>query len=107
MGELYVARDPNRFATMLPLGGTRKAPNVLIPFYGLDRAEMDNMIRAVCAKHGLTEKETELLVETAEEQYEYRMKVKEASAELRYRVAEQARYPKLKWGGLRPVRKRY
>jgi hypothetical protein len=107
MGTIYVARDRNRKAVMLPLGGTRENPNVIIPLSKkLERSELDTLIRAACAKQGLTEKQTEMLVEAAEEQYEYRMKVKEASAELHMRIAEQARYPNLKHGGIKPYRKK-
>ena len=107
MGSLYVARDPNRRAVMLPLGFTREHPNVIIPLgKKTDRSELDHLIRAVCEKQGLTPKESEVLADEAEKQYEYRMKVKEASAELHMRVAEQARYPKLKHGGIKPYRKK-
>jgi len=92
---------------MLPLGFTRDNPNVIIPLNNkVDRAELDHLIRAVSAKRGLTEQEAEMMASVAEEQYEYRMKVKEASSELHRRIAEQARYPKLKYGGLKPPRRK-
>jgi len=92
---------------MLPLGGTRKNPNVIIPLSKkTDRAELDFLVRGVCAKQGLNDKETEMMLDAAEQQYEKRMKTKEASAELHMRVAEQFRYPKLKHGGLKPYRKK-
>ena len=106
MGLISVTMPPNRGAVMLPLGGTREKPNVLIPLYKMDRSELDNLIHAQCAKHGLSERDAQLMADAAQEQYEYRMKVKEASQELHMRVREQGRYPKLRWGGLRPVRKK-
>jgi hypothetical protein len=106
MGSIYVARDPNRGAVMLPLGGTSAKPNVIIPLHKVDRGELDHLVRAVCAKQGLNEKQTEMMAIAAEEQYEYRMKVKEASAELRMRIAEQAKFPKLRHGGIKPYRKK-
>lgn len=107
MGSLYVARDPNRGAVMLPLGGTTDKPNVIIPLTTkMDRSELDFLVRGVCAKQGLTDKQTDIMLDEAEKQYEYRMKVKEASAELHMRVAEQHRYSKLKHGGIKPYRKK-
>ena len=91
---------------MLPLGGTRKKPNILIPLYKLDRSELDELIKGECEKHGLSEKDAEALADAAEEQYEYRMRVKAASAELHMRIAEQARYSRLKHGGIKPYRKK-
>jgi len=92
---------------MLPLGGTRENPNVIIPLYKkLDRDELDFLVRGVCAKQGLNDKETEIMLDAAEQQYESRMKTKEASAELHMRIAEQARYPKLRHGGIKPYRKK-
>ena len=90
---------------MLPLGGTREKPNILIPLYKLERSELDNLIRAECAKHGLSEKDAQLMADAAEEQYEYRIKVKEASRELHMRIREQGEFNKLRFGGLRPPRK--
>ena len=107
MGALYVARSPNRAAIMLPLGGTAQDPNVIIPLYKkLDRSRLDHLIRGVCAKHGLTDKQAEIMADAAEEQYEYRAKVKEASAELHMRLDEKERYPRLKHGGIKPYKKK-
>ena len=107
MGTLYVARDPKRGAVMLPLGGTAEKPSVIIPLHKrMDRAELDFLIRGVCAKQGLSDKQAEIMLDAAEKQYEDRMKVKEASAELHMRVAEQARFPRLKHGGIKPYRKK-
>ena len=77
---------------MLPTGYTRKNPNILIPTFGLDDAELSNMIIAECEKQGLSEKETNIVVE-------------EAERELRMRLREIQRYPKLKNGGIAPVKK--
>jgi len=90
---------------MLPTGYTRKNPNVLIPLIGLDTAELSNLIIAECEKQGLSEKQANVVVEEAEREYENRMKVKEAQRELRMRLREIQRYPKLKNGGIAPVKK--
>jgi hypothetical protein len=97
---------PSRGAVLLPMGGTRDKPMVIIPLYGLERSELRDMVQAACGKMGLSEQETKTMADAAEEQFLMRMKVKEASAELRYRIREQAEFKKLRWGGLRPPRKR-
>jgi len=106
MGDIKIDRaNPNRGMLMLPTGYSRKNPNILIPMEGLDTAELSNMIIAECEKQGLSEKEANIVVEEAERQYENRMKVKEAQRELRMRIREIQRYPKLKNGGIAPVKK--
>ena len=106
MGDIKIDRDnPNRGMLMLPTGYTRKNPNILIPTFGLDDAELSNMIIAECEKQGLSEKQANVVVEEAEREYENRMKVKEAQRELRMRLREIQRYPKLKNGGIAPVKK--
>jgi hypothetical protein len=104
MGDINLDRsNPNRGVLMLPMGYSRKNPNILIPLVGLDKAELSNLIIAECEKQGLTDKQAGIVVEEAEKEYENRMKVKEAQKELRMRLREIARYPKLKNGGLKPV----
>lgn len=92
---------------MLPMDGTAKSPSVIIPLHKrIDRAELDFLVRGVCAKAGLSDKQAETMLDAAEQQYEQRVKVKEASSELHMRIAEQARYPKLRHGGIKPYRKK-
>ena len=54
---------------MLPTGYSRKNPNILIPLFELDTAELSNLIIAECEKQGLSEKEANIVVEEAERQY--------------------------------------
>ena len=112
MGDFYVDRsNPNRGALLLPLGGTRDKPNIGIMFRDpatqseIDKAELSELIIAECEKKGLSEKQAALMLEGAEEGYEYRMKVSEASEELRMRLREIERYPNLRNGGIKPHRK--
>ena len=105
MSTLYIARKPKRIALMIPLQGTRQNPNIIIPLYKLGSSELNELVEAVLEKRNLKSKKSEI-IERAELGYETRIKVGEASKELRMRLKEQAEYPKLKWGGIRPVRKR-
>jgi len=101
MSRLKIERNPKRVAVMLALGGTREKPNILIPLYKLDDSELNELVDALLEKRGLghqkaiVEKEMEL-------SYEYRRKVGEVRKELKRRIKEQAEFPKLKYGGLKP-----
>jgi len=101
----WIARRPGRAALFLPLGGTRANPNVIIPLYKTDNSELSELVHAVLEKQGRGA-DFNKIMERAERDSEMRIKTHEASQELHKRLREQARYPKLKWGGLKPVRKR-
>ena len=106
MGDIRIDRaNENRGMLMLPMGFSRKHPNILIPLHGVENAELHNMILAECEKQGLSEHDANIVVEAAEKEYENRMKTAEASRELRMRIREIQRYPKLKNGGIKPYRK--
>ena len=90
---------------MLPLEGTRAQPNIIIPLHKLENSELNELVEAVLEKRNQKSRKHEIL-EKAEEGYEYRIKVAEASRELRKRLGEQAEFPKLRYGGLKPPRKR-
>ena len=102
---LWIARKPKRIALTLPLGGTRELPTTIIPLYKMEKSELDELVEAVLEKRKIKPRKHEI-IEKAEEGYEYRIKVAEASRELRMRIAEQAAFPKLRYGGLKPPRKR-
>jgi len=107
MALLWLPKRPRRSGMLLPLGGTRENPNLIIPFYkGMERQEVRYIAEMSLGRHGLSDAEINAVLERAEKEYEQRVKVHEANAELDMRIAEQARYPHLKWGGLPPVRKR-
>jgi len=106
MSKILVVRRPQRQAVMLPLGGTKGKPNIIIPLYKLDRSELDELIRGVLEKLNLSKQEIEQIVEQAEIDYEHRIKTKEASVELHKRIREQDEFSKLKYGGLPPPKKR-
>lgn len=105
MSRLYIARRPTRQALVLPLGGTKEQPNIIIPLYKTDQSELDELAQAVLEKRGRSQ-DLSKINEQAELDYEYRRKVAEAQAELRMRIREQARFPKLRHGGIKPHRKK-
>jgi len=110
VGTLKFDNSPNRVGIFLPSDGTRERPNKIILTQAgsttMDRSEKDYLVRAAAQKLGLSDKETEQLAEETERQFELKMKTREASRELRRHLAERARYPKLKNGGIKPPKKR-
>ena len=84
MARLYIARRPKRRGLLIPRLGNKAKPNLLFPLDGVDRGELDELIRAILAKQGVTnEAEIQAVVEKAEQDSEVRIKVNEARAELR------------------------
>lgn len=107
MSKIWIARRAKRRALFLPLGQTRDNPSTIIPLHKTDRSELDELVRGLLEKRGVTN-ETQIneTVEDAELDFENRVRVAEVSKELRYRIAEQAKYSKLRWGGLKPPKRR-
>lgn len=84
MSRLHVARRPGRRGLVIPLGGTRANPNVLIPLDGVEKSELDELIRAILAKGGITDEATvHAVIAKAESDSEVRAKVYEARREVR------------------------
>lgn len=84
MSKLQVVRRPNRRALLLPMGMSKSNPSLLFPLDGVDKSELDELIRAILAKQGVTdEREVQAVVEKAEQDSEVRIKVLEARKELR------------------------
>ena len=72
----------------------------------VSNSELDELVQSALEKQGIPKEKFHDLIEKAELDYEYRRKLDEARADLRPRIREQALYPNLKWGGLKPPRKR-
>lgn len=89
MPNLYVARRPKRRGLLLPMLGNRASPSLLFPLDKIDRSELDDLVRAILAKQGVT-KETEIqaIVDKAEQDSEVRIKIHEARQEVRRLMAE-------------------
>lgn len=107
MSRLYIARRPTRQALFLKQEQSREQPSVILPLYKeLDNSELDELVQAALEKQGIPKEKFHDLLEQAEKDYEYRLQLEEARKELRMRIAEQARYSNLRWGGLKPPTKR-
>ncbi len=97
MPNLYVARRAKRKGLHLQMQGTRENPNLMfvLPKRN-DRSELDNLVRGILAKQGITEEsEVQSLIQQAEMQSEERIKVNEAIRELKRLMALKAQGAKL------------
>jgi hypothetical protein len=84
MPSISVQRNHLRGALYLPRGQVKDDPSIVIPFYKLDRSELDFIARSQLADVGITDEATvQSVVDEAEIQYEQRRKEYEASKELR------------------------
>jgi hypothetical protein len=95
MATLYIAQKKPRKYLWLPMSGSRDNPMTLVPLEGLERSEVDHLVRGQLDKRGLSQKEVETHVEAAEEDYEKRAKVLEASKETKRLLEERAKGNKL------------
>mgnify|MGYP001578006855 CR=1 FL=1 len=84
MADLFVVRRTQRGALFLPMQQTQKNPGLIFPLVPVDRAQLDQQIRQQLEKQGITgEGEVQSIVDSAEKQYEQRVKVTEAKREIR------------------------
>lgn len=105
MSRLYVARRKTRPGLFIPMMGSRASPSLLFPLYGVDRGELDELIRAILAKQGVTsESEIQAVVEKAEQDSEIRIKIAEARREVRRLMALKSQGLKLMQIGFRKWR---
>lgn len=89
------------------MGRSRANPSVIIPLSKhLSNDELDELMQATLEKQGVPKEQWQAVMERAENDSALRVKVEEARKELHMRVREQYLYPRLRWGGLKPVRKR-
>lgn len=102
MGNLYVARRPRRKGLFLPMLGNRASPSLLFPLEGVDRSELDELVRAILAKGGVTsESDVQAVVEQAEKDSEVRIKVAEAHKEIKRLMNEKRKGNRLMQVGFR------
>lgn len=105
MSRLYVARRKTRRGLLIPQSGTKASPNLLFPLDGTDRGELDELIRAILAKQGITaEAEVQAIVDAAERDSEVRQKIHETRKEIRRLMGERAKGLKLMQVGFRKWR---
>ena len=109
MPHLWFKKAIQRDALFLDLGGSAESPNLIIPLVGgsvPDQVELRFMVETILGRRGLSDKEIDMFLEEAEKQFAYRCKVREVEKEIRARIKEQAEFSKLKFGGLKPPRKK-
>ena len=85
MPNIWVARRNNRIGLMLPMGQVSQNPTLLFPLLRkTERSELDELVRIELEKQGITkESEVQSIIDKAEADYEYRVKVQEARQEVR------------------------
>ena len=84
MSRLLVARRKTRRGLFLPMSGLKTNPSLLFPLDSIDPSELEDLVRAILAKGGVTDEPTiQKIVEEAEKDSELRIKVAEARTELR------------------------
>src|SRR3990167_831533 len=102
MSRLLIARRPQRKGLLVEMRGTKANPNLLFPLYGIEPGELDDLVRAIIAKGGVTEEsEVQAIIEKAEQDAEVRIKVAEAKAEVRRLMKIRAMGGKLMQVGFR------
>ena len=101
-GTLYIARRAKRRALYIPMAGVKADPSLLFLMDKTDKNELDDLVRAVLTKRGITtESQVQKLVTEAEIQSENRIKVAEARMELRRLMKERAEGKALMQRGFR------
>lgn len=102
MANLYVARRAPRRGLLLPQGMNRANPGLIFPLDGMERSELDELARALLQKQGITsEADVQAVIDSAEADYEKRIKIGEARQELRRLMALRAEGAKLMQMGFR------
>ncbi len=88
MSKLSIARRKGRRGLVIPLGGTRASPSLLFPLDGVERSELEDLVRAILAKQKITEEPVvQGVLAKAELDSEVRMKIYEVRMELRRLMA--------------------
>lgn len=95
--RLYVAQRPQRKGLYLPMGQVSQNPSLLFPLTkSTDPGLLEEQIRVELEKIGITkESDVQAVLDKAEEDYEYRIKIEETRKELRRLMALRAEGKKL------------
>ena len=84
MGNLYVARRTPRKGLLLPVSTPADNSDLMFFLPKVDRAELDEIIRANLAKRGITEESVvQTIIDKAETLYEEKIKVAEVTREVK------------------------
>ena len=88
MTKIWVARRNQRKGLYLPMQGTKENPGLMFLLPKMGEGQLDEFVRKELEKQGVTsEAEVHRLVEQAEKDYEKRLKVEEATKEVRRLMA--------------------
>ena len=102
MSELYIVRSPKRAGLYLEMEGTPQNPNLMFFLPKMERSQLDQFVRSELAKQGVTQESViNKIIDKAEEEYEKRVKMKEAKAEVKRLMEIRARGGKLMQRGYR------
>jgi len=102
MPNLYVARRAGRRGLFLPQKRNKANPSLLFPLDGVDRSELDELVRASLQKLGVTkESDVQAVIDKAEVDSEARIKLQEVRLEIRRLMALRAEGSKLMQVGFR------
>jgi hypothetical protein len=102
MSKLHIARRPKRMGLYIPMKGNRDNPSLVFPLYEIDPSELDELIRAILEKQGVTEEsEVQAVIDQAEQDSEVRIKISESRAEVRRLMALKRKGAKLMQRGFR------
>lgn len=100
--QLDIQRTPQRKALYISTAGTKDNPHLIFPLENVERGELDELIRATLEKMGITEEaEVQKIIEKAEQDYEVRLLLSRARAELRRLMEEKKKGRKLMQRGFR------
>jgi len=107
--RLYIARRPNRIGLNIPMGQSAENPALLFPLTRkMEQSQLDELVRAELEKQGIRkESDVQAIVDSAEKDFEYRIKVGEARREVRRLMALKANGAKLMQVGRRKWKQVY
>src|SRR3989304_5051921 len=101
MPNKQIARPSKRQALFIAQGQVGKKA-LIVPLYKIEKGELDQLVRGILAKGGVTEEsEVQTVIEKVEESYEARIHVAEARAEVRRLMKIRAAGGKLMQSGYR------
>jgi hypothetical protein len=100
MSLLKIEWRPQRKALLIAGDMNKANPGLLFPLHGIAPGELDELIRAILAKRGITDEHTiHAIIEKAEKDAEVRLKVSQARAKIRKIMAEKRKGNKIMMNG--------
>lgn len=100
MSLLKIEWRPKRKALLIAGDMNKSNPGLLFPLQSIEPGELDELIRAILTKQGITDEATiHAIIEKAEKDAEVRLKVSQARAKIRKIMAERAKGNKIMMNG--------